>query len=69
MSEFLSLIGQILIITCVQMISEIFIDSDKRPHLSKITNAACYAAAVLVVVQFVLENLMQEVLTIVNRMF
>lgn len=69
MSAFFSLIGQILLITCVQMFSEIFIDSDKRPHLAKIANVACYAAGVYFVMQFVFETLMAEVVTIVNRVF
>lgn len=69
MNEFLSLIGQLLLITCVQMFSEMFIDADKRPYLSKITNVACYAAGVYIVVQFVFQTMMQEVLYVFNSVF
>ena len=69
MSEFLALIGQILLITCIQMFSEIFIDADKRPYLSKIANVACYAVGVYFVVQFVFDTLMREVVAIVGSVF
>jgi len=69
MTEFLSLIGQILIITCVQMFSEMFIDPDKRPYLSRVVNIACYAMAVYVVIQFLFDRLMREVVLLVNGVF
>lgn len=69
MDVFLSLIGQLLLITCVQMFAEMFIDADKRPYLSKIANVACYAAGVYFVVQFVFETMMQEVLSVFKSVF
>ena len=69
MSEFFTLIGQILLITCVQMVTEIFIDTDKRPLLSKITNVACYAVGLYFLVQFVFDTVMREVVAIVSSVF
>jgi hypothetical protein len=69
MTEFYTLIGQILIITCVQMFSEMFIDPDKRPYLSKGANIACYAVGVYFVIQFLFNTLMREVVEIVNSVF
>ena len=69
MDEFLALISQILLITCVQMFAEMFIDADKRPHISKIVNVACYAVGVYIVVQFVFEFMMQEVISVFNSVF
>jgi len=69
MNDFFTLIGQILIITCVQMFSEMFIDSDKRPYLSRVANIACYAVGVYFVVQFLFDTLMREVVSIVSSVF
>ncbi|MDR1704644.1 MAG: hypothetical protein LBS19_08160 [Clostridiales bacterium] len=69
MTEFLGLITQLLLITCVQMFSEMFIDADKRPYLSKIANIACYAAGVYFVVQFVFGSMMTEVMSVFNSVF
>ena len=69
MSEFFSLVRQILLITCVQMFSEIFIDADKRPYISKTINIACYAVGMYFVVQFVFDTLMREVVAIVGSVF
>ncbi|MCL2702541.1 MAG: hypothetical protein FWE91_02900 [Defluviitaleaceae bacterium] len=69
MSEFTTLIGQILLITCVQMFLEMFIDADKRPYLSKVANIACYAVGVYFLVQFLFDTLMREVLEIVSNVF
>jgi hypothetical protein len=69
MDEFFTLIGQILIITCVQMFAEMFIDADKRPYLSKLTNMACYAAGIFFIMEFLFETVMREVVTIVTNMF
>ena len=69
MNEFYTLIGQILLITCVQMFSEMFIDPDKRPHLARVANVACYAVGVYFVVQFLFDTLMREVVAIVGSVF
>ncbi|MCL2406924.1 MAG: hypothetical protein FWC95_03255 [Defluviitaleaceae bacterium] len=69
MNDFFALIIQILVITVVQMFAEMFIDADKRPHLAKAMNIACYAAGLFFVVEFLFDNLLGEVMVIVNRAF
>ena len=64
MDELLALLGQIFLITCVQSILEVLIDPGERPYLSKILNVACYAGGLYLVLQFVFQNLMGELMTL-----
>ena len=69
MNDLFTLIGKILLITCVQMFSEMFIDPDKRPYLARVANIACYAVAVFFVIEFLFDKLMKEVLQVVSSVF
>ncbi len=69
MDEFFALLTKLLLITCAQMFTEMFIDADKRPYLSKIANVACYAAGVYFVVDFVFQKMMTEVISVFNTVF
>jgi len=62
MTEFMALIGQIFLITCLQSVLEMFITPGERPYLSKILAIACYAGALYLVLQFVFQNLVPEML-------
>jgi len=66
MNDFLALIGQIFLITCIQSVLEMFIDSAERPYLSKVLNIACYAGGLYLVLQFVFNNLITEMFSLIR---
>ena len=69
MNEFLTVIGQIFLIACIQSVIEVFIDTDKRPYMSKIANFACYVGALYILLQFMFEFLLAELFSIVRFAF
>ena len=64
MNELLALIGQIFLITCIQSVLEMFIDPEKRPYLLRILSIACYAGGLYLVLQFVFDHLISEMMTL-----
>lgn len=68
MKEFMVLIGQIILISCVQSVIEIFFDSDKKT-LSKIINIACYAGSFYLLIQYIFTYLLREIVSVVRFPF
>jgi len=66
MKEFIVLIAQILIITCIQTIAEIFIDSSKNPMQVKLIGIACTVGSFYLLVQFVFSYILDEIIGIIN---
>ena len=66
MPEFLELIGQIFLIVCIGSILEFFIDQAQKPFLSKLVNIASYAASFYLVLRFVFDHLIKEVLDVMK---
>lgn len=66
MEDVLMLLGQIFILACIQSVFNMFIDDDKSPFLSKFLGIAGYAGAFLLVLQFVVDNLMPEILNMMT---
>lgn len=69
MNDFLFLIGQIFLITCVQTIFEMFIDQKQKPYLGQVLNIACYAGALYLLLQFVFNNVVSEMYTLFRFAF
>ncbi len=69
MPEFFELIGQVFLIVCIGSILEFFIDQTQKPFISKLLNIACYAASFYLVIKFVFDNLIQEVLNVFKFTF
>lgn len=66
MHEFLSLLGELFIITVLQSIVGAFIDSEKETYMLKIINIACYFGALYIVLQFAYNNILVKVMTMFN---
>jgi hypothetical protein len=66
MREFLSLLGELFIITVLQSIIGAFIDSEKEAYMLKIINIACYVGALYIVLQFVYNNILMKIMTMFN---
>lgn len=69
MPEFMTLIGEIFIIACIQSLVEVFFDMEKRPYMAKLVNVACYAGAFYLLLQFVLDFVLKEVITFLQGVF
>jgi len=66
MTEFIVLIVQILIITCIQTIAEIFIDPTKNSMQVKLIGIACTVGSFYLLVQFVFSYILEEIIGIIN---
>ncbi|MDR2938815.1 MAG: hypothetical protein LBV08_00670 [Clostridiales bacterium] len=64
MSEFLTLIGQIFIIACIQSIVELFIDIDKRPYQARVMNIACFLGSLYLLVNYIATVLLGEIISV-----
>ncbi len=69
MQEFMVLIGQILVIVCIQLVVEIFIDKEKRPIQVQMVNTACVIGCVYLVMQFIFTYMLTEIIDIVSLPF
>lgn len=68
MNEFYTVIGQIFIISMVQMILDAIFDG-KYPNQSKIINLACYLCSLYIVVFFIGNTLFVEINELVGNIF
>ena len=66
MKEFIVLIAQILIITCIQTLAEVFIDPEKNPMQVKLIGIACIVGSFYLLVQFVFSYILEEIVSIIN---
>jgi len=69
MREFIMLIGYLCLIALVQMVLEAFIDSSKRPLHVHILNIACILGCVYLLIQFVFEFLLSEIMSFITFLF
>ena len=69
MREFMILIGQIFLISCVQSIVELFVDLSERPLQKKILSIACFLGGLYLLLQFVFNHLFPEITQIVRVYF
>jgi len=67
MNEAVGLLAEIFLIGCLHEIVRLLIDAEEKPYFSKIITAACGAAALFVLLRFVIVNLMPQ-MTQVFRM-
>ena len=62
MNDVLRLFGELFLIACINFIIIAFADETKMSqYISRITNIACTAAALLILLRFVVSHLMPEV--------
>ena len=64
MGEFFMLIGQIFVVSLIQLILEVFIDPDKHPYQAALINIACFLGSLY----FVLDFMFNKVLAGLNTM-
>ncbi len=69
MKEFMLLIGQIILISCIQSLVEIFIEPDKKPMQARIINIACYVGSFYLLIQYVIVYVLREIVSVVKIPF
>ncbi len=69
MREFMTLIGQIVLICCIQALTELLIDHNKRPYQALVINVACFAGSLYLLLQFVFGYLLAEIQAVINMPF
>ncbi len=69
MRDFMILIGQIFIISCIQILAEMFINPDDKPYQARILNIACFTGCLLLLVQFVFSKLLNELAMVMKFPF
>ncbi len=66
MSEFITMLTQIFIISCVQTILEMFIDGEEHPYQVKMLSVACFVGSMYLVSIFVFETLLSELIEMMS---
>ena len=69
MDDFWVLLGQIFSVVIIQSVLEMFIEKDKRPHLSLVLSIACYGVSLYLVAQFVFDSLIPEIQSFFSQAF
>lgn len=69
MQPFFVLIGEIFLISCINSILEIFIDTKKNELMGKIINVACYIGSLYLLVDFIFNNIIRDISTLISFPF
>lgn len=69
MDDGLLLIGQVAIIACLELIINMFLDPEKKTGQTRILNVACYAVSLYLVLQFIFDNVLNEVASVMSFAF
>ncbi len=69
MRDFLILIGQLFLITCLQTVTEIFINTGDKPFQSSLLNIACFLGGLYLVLQYATTHLFAQIASFVRFPF
>ncbi len=69
MKEFIVLIGEIFFISCVQTLVEVFLNIHEKSYQSKILNTACFCASLYLLLQYVFDNIIKDLVSYINFNF
>ena len=69
MREFIVLLGEILLITLLQTVVEVFVDADKRSYQMRIINIACILGCLYLVLNYVMQNIITQIQAFINFAF
>lgn len=68
MQAFLTLVGQLLFIICIQAVLEVLAADRFQNHFQKVISTACYLAALVLVLRF-MQNYLLDILHSMLRSF
>ncbi len=66
MNEFMALITQVFLISCIQTIFEVFIDKENMPYMHRIISITCFSGSLYLVLEFIFNTLIKELLTMMS---
>ncbi len=69
MTAFTTLITQVFLIMCLQITFELFIDDGKHINQVKLFNITCYIGSLYLVMDFIFNTLIYELITILRTLF
>lgn len=69
MKELMVLIGQIFLISCIQTITEMFVDPNQKPYQAKILSIACFCGSMYLLLQFMYTYLFKQLVSVFNFVF
>ena len=69
MKDFVALIVQIFIIVLIQIIFEAFVDTSKKPYQAMVINIAFFLGSLYLLVDFIFNNIIKNINTIVHLPF
>ena len=64
MSQVITLLAELFLIGCMQMIMNLILDTKEYPLFSKVVNIGCYAGSLFVITRFVINNLLPQLSSI-----
>lgn len=69
MREFLVLLGEILFITSLQYIFEVFVDAKNHPYQSQMLTVTCFMGSLYLLLRFAANHLFEELRTVLQLPF
>lgn len=66
MKEFIVLIGEIFFISCLQTLIEVFMNIHEKSYQSKILNIACFCGSLYLLLQYVFDNIIKDLVSFIN---
>ena len=69
MGDFFVLIGQIFVISLIQLILEVSIDPSKHPYQAMVINIACFLGSLYFLLDFLFNKILVSLNTIVPAAF
>lgn len=66
MREFIILVGEIFFISCLQTLIEVFMNVHEKSYQSKILNIACFCGSLYLLLQYVFDNIIRNLMSLIN---
>lgn len=64
MKEFITLLGQIFVITCLQSIIELFIDPATKSYQIRLINIACFLGSLYFLLNFINNVMLSQIASV-----
>lgn len=69
MDQFLTVIGELFLIICVQSVFDVLISEKKQPYMKKIISLACYIGSMIIVLNFMVNYLFASLSSLFRNIF
>lgn len=69
MEQFLTVIGEIFLIICIQSIFDVLVSEKKQPYMKKVVSLACYIGSMIIVLNFMINYLFASLSDLFRSIF